>query len=273
MNNFSMIIIIVVITIILTLINIEGMEYYYQDIKYTVKAQWHKFFYSLVNKNLLDNPSDKINKFAIVTFENRKNDEYIELHNNNMISYCKKWNYDYLFYDKCEHNVYWCKMHFVLDALKSGKYDYVLWMDSDTIIKNKNISLDLIVNKYSSDIFVSSDGGIGPFCAGVFIIKNSLIGISYIEKCINSHSKKCIIKSENVMKGFWAGLCYEQGIMNMLIFNDYYKYTTCLPTNIIYNGKLTENNNLCDIDTFILHLYISNNDLRAKCFKRFQLNS
>jgi hypothetical protein len=218
---------------------------------------------------MLDNPSDKINKIAIVTFENRKNDEYINLHNENITAYCKKWNYDYLFYDKCEHNVYWCKMHFVLDALKSGKYDYVVWMDSDTIIKNKNISIDLIVNKYSSDIFVSADGGISAFCAGVFIIKNSPIGISYMEKCINSQSDKCIIKSENVMKGFWTGLCYEQGIMNMLIFDYFHKYTTCLPSNIIYNGKITETNNSCDIDTFILHLYISKSDLRAKCFKRY----
>jgi len=269
MSNFLLMMIIIIMTIILILINIEGMNYYYDDIKYTLKAQWQKLFYSLANNNLLDNPSDKVNKFAIITFENRKNNKYVELHNNNITSYCKKWNYDYLFFDKCEHNVYWCKMHFVLDALKSGKYDYVLWMDSDTIIKNKNISLDLIANKYSSDIFVSSDGGIAAFCAGVFMIKNSPIGISYIEKCINSYSENCVIKSENILKGFWTGLCYEQGIMNMLIFDYFYKYTTCLPSNIIYNGRLTQNNNLCNIDTFILHLYVTDNELRANCFSRF----
>jgi hypothetical protein len=269
MNNFLTIILIMLVAIFLTIINIEGMKFYYNDLKYTLRAQWQKIFYSLLNNNLLDNPSDKVNKIAIVTFENRKKDKYIELHNNNISAYCKKWNYDYLYYDTCIHNVYWCKMHFVLDALKSGKYDYVLWMDSDTIIKNKNISLDLIVNKYSSDIFVSSDGGIAAFCAGVFIIKNSPIGISYIEKCIDSYSDNCEIKSQNILRGFWSGLCYEQGIMNMLIFDKFYKYTTCLPSNIIYNSKLTKTNGACDYDTFILHLYVTDNSLREKCFARF----
>jgi hypothetical protein len=263
------IIIFLIIAIIFTFANSEDAGFYYQDAKYAAKVQWHKLFSSLLNNNLLDNPSGKTNKIAIVTFENRKIDEYIDIHNNNVSAYCKKWNYDYLFYDKCEYNVYWCKMHFVLDALKSGKYDYVLWMDSDTIIKNKNISLDLIVNKYSSDIFVSSDGGMAAFCAGVFIIKNSPIGISYIEDCINSQPKNCAIESENKLKGIWAGMCYEQGIMNTLIIDKYFKYTTCLPSHIIYNGRISETNKICDVDTFILHLYISEGKLRSDCFKRF----
>jgi hypothetical protein len=74
---------------------------------------------------------------------------------------------------------------------------------------------------------------------------------------------------ESELKGFWAGLCYEQGIMNKLIFDTYYKYTTCLPKNIIFNGKITENNDYCLADTFILHLYISDNKLRTKCFEKY----
>lgn len=267
MNSYY-IIIFLIIAIILTLINIDDMKYYYQDVKYLAVVNWQKIFYSLLNKNLLDKPIEKVNKIAIVTFENRKSDEYIDLHNKSIKLYCEKWNYDYLFYDTCMHNVYWCKIHYVLDALKSGKYDYVLWMDSDTVIKNPNISMDLIVNKYSSDILVSSDGTVA-FCAGVFIIKNSPIGIEYIEDCINSKQSECIIKDGNILKGLWAGMCYEQGVMNMLIFNKYFKYTTCLPSHIIYNGYINETNELCDIDTFILHLYGSKNELRSKCFKRF----
>lgn len=268
-SSHYIVILFIIIAFILTLINVKDIEFYYQDIKYATKVQWHKLFNSLSNNNLLDKPTEKTNKIAFVTFENRKEDEYINIHNSNIKAYCEKWNYDYLFYDTCIHNVYWCKMHFVLDALKSGKYDYVVWLDSDTIIKNKNISMDLIVNKYSSDIFVSTDGGLAAFCAGVFIIKNSPIGISFIEDCINSQSNSCTIESENKLRGLWAGMCYEQGVMNMLIFNKYFKYTTCLPSHIIHNGYITDKNKMCDIDTFILHLYISNNDLRAKCFKRF----
>lgn len=269
-NSLIIIVIILLVAIILVYLNKKDMEFYYKDTLYAAKAQWNKFFYSLKNKNLLDKPLEKKNKVAIITFENRNKEEYIEIHNKNILEYCKKWGYDYLFYDKCEYNVYWCKMYYVLNALKSGKYDYVLWMDSDTIIKNKNISIDLIVNKYSSDIFVSCDNGLAAFCAGVFIIKNSNIGITYIEDCIKSQQKNCIIKNTNKLRGIWAGLCYEQGIMNMLIFDKYYNYTTCLPSHIIHNGRLTENNNICDIDTFILHLYITPSNLRTKCFKRFE---
>jgi hypothetical protein len=269
LSSFTIIIMFFIFGIILIIINLENSKFYYNDILFKIKSTWHTLFNSLQNNNLLDKPIEKVNKIAIVTFENRKGDEYIDLHNKSIKSYCEKWNYDYLFYDTCVHNVYWCKMHYVLDALKTGKYDYVVWLDSDTIIKNPNISMDLVVNKYSSDILVSADGGVAAFCAGVFIIKNSSIGISYIEDCINSQQKDCSIKSENKLKGFWAGLCYEQGIMNMLIFDKYFKYTTCLPPHIIYNGYINETNKICDIDTFILHLYVSNSDLRAKCFRRF----
>ena len=147
MNYNYCIIIFIIIAILMLLIN-DDTQYYYEDIKYKLKAQWYKMFNSVLNNNLLDKPIEKVNKIAIITFENRKGDEYIELHNKNMKSYCEKWNYDYLFYDTCINNVYWCKIYYVLDVLKSEKYDYVLWMDSDTIIKNPNISMDLIVNKY-----------------------------------------------------------------------------------------------------------------------------
>lgn len=266
MKNIVIISLLFILVAILIMINQKDFEFYYNDLKYFVKSDWKKNY--LLNNNMLDKPSDKVNKFAIITFENRKDSEYIDLHNKNVSEYCKKWNYDYLFYDQCVHNVYWCKMYLVLDALKTNKYDYVLWMDSDAIIKNPNISLDSIANKYSSDIFVNVDHGNSVYCAGVFMIKNSTIGIEYIEACINKNTNKCLSEN-NKLKGIWAGLCYEQGIMNELIFGKYYKYTTCLPEYLVFNEGIGENMKTCDEDTFILHLYGSSNDLRTKCFMRF----
>lgn len=260
-------IIIVIIAILLCTINHEDFNFYYDDAKYYTYSYFNKDF--LINNNMLDKPSDKKNKIAIVSFENRKDIEFINLHNQNVLEYCKKWNYEYLFYDKCIHNIYWCKMYFILDALKTGKYDYVMWLDSDTIIKNPNISLDTIVNKYSSDIFVNVDEGASAFCAGVFIIKNSKIGIEYIENCIKLNNNKCLKKESIKLKGLWAGLCYEQGAMNQLIFEKYYPYTTCLPKYYIFNGYIDDTLEMCNSDGFILHLYASPNELRAKCFSRF----
>ena len=265
-NSIIVLIIFVIIIIILSLVNSADFEFYYNDSKYFIQSDWKKNY--LLNNNVLDKPLDKTNKFAIITFENRKDAEYIDLHNKNVSAYCKKWNYDYLFSDNCVHNMYWCKIYLVLDALKSGKYDYVLWMDSDAIIKNSSMSLDSIVNRFNSDIFVNLDNGNSVYCAGVFIIKNSPVGISYLEDCIKLNDKKCLTK-DNKLKGRWAGLCYEQGAMNKLIFEKYYKYTTCLPKHIVFNEHIDESMNTCNEDTFIIHLYGSPNDLRAKCFSRF----
>jgi hypothetical protein len=249
-----------------TLITCTNLNLHYDDIRHFAECKFKKNY--LLNNNLLDKPLEKSNKIAIVTFENRNDLEYVNQHNQNITEYCKKWNYEYIFYDKCIHNIYWCKLYIVLDVLKTGKYDYVMWMDSDTIIKNSLISLDSIINKYSSDIYVNLDGGLSVFCAGVFIIKNSPIGISYLEDCIKLNNKKCMT-SDKKLNGLWAGLCYEQGVMNKLIFDKYYNYTTCLPKYIVYNEWISEDMLTCDKDTFILHIYGSPNELRSKCFKRF----
>jgi hypothetical protein len=240
-----------------------------------MKAQLHKLFYSSINNNLLDVLNDKKNKVAIITFENRNDSLYIDYHNTNVKEYCKKWSYDYLYYTKCDYQVYWCKMYFVLDALQSNKYDWVIWLDSDTIIKNKLISIDQIVNKYSSDILVTEDNGFTTFCAGVFMIKNTMNGINFIKDCIKSKKSNCEIKTKdkiNEMRGIWAGMCYEQGIMNMLIYDKYLQYTTCLPKYIVYNGQMTDTNNICNYDTFILHLYSSKKNLRSDCFIKYIKN-
>jgi hypothetical protein len=267
MSSSLKVIIICILTFFLIVINLKNFNYYYDDITFKTKQVFLSLFYYLLNNNLLEKPIEKNNKIAIVTFENR-NEKFVDLHNKNVNEYCKKWNYDYLFYNNCIHNVYWCKMYFVLEALKSNKYDYVLWLDSDTIIKKMDISIDSIVNKYSSDIFVNYDNGDSLFCSGVFIIKNSEIGIKYIEDCIKFNQAKCYNK-KGKLKGLWAGLCYEQGAMNKLIIHKYYKYTTCLSNSLILNKKINSSMAICDSDVFILHLYESPNDLRTKCFQKF----
>lgn len=265
---YSIIIIIIflIFASLITIVNMEDYEFYRDDFMYFIKSEWKHNY--LLNNNLLDKPIQKDNRFAIITFENRK-DKYTELHNKNIQNYCDKWNYKYFFYDKCEDNVYWCKMYMVLNALKSGDYDYVMWMDSDSVIKNNNISLNSIVNKYSSDIFVTYDNKYSVFNAGIFIIKNSPIGISYMEDCIKNNRNSCLIPNSIQLRGQWTGLCYEQGVMNKIIFNKYAKYSTGLPNYVVYNMDIDDTMKTCNSDTFILHLYGSSDELRTKCFLRY----
>ena len=149
----------------------------------------------------------------------------------------------------------------VLDALKKNKYDYVIWLDSDTIIKNFNIDMGNILNMFSSDIYIGSDNNnsIDISNAGVFIIKNSDIGINFLNDCISYVSDKCI-NDDGSLKGNWAASCYEQGVMNILIVDKYSNYTTILTNDIIFNY------NVCSDDVFIMHLYASSSNYRVRCF-------
>lgn len=154
----------------------------------------------------------------------------------------------------------------VLEALETNKYNYVVWLDSDTIIKNFNIDIGDIFNLFSSDIFVGSDNHskYGIINAGVFAIANTEIGTTFLFDCINSINIDCA-NSDGTLKGKWAASCYEQGVMNILIHDKYYLNTTVLTNHIIFNYSV------CSDDVFIMHLYGSTPESRVKCFKSLKI--
>lgn len=236
---------------------------YGNDLKYVMTFR-KDYFKKLHNNNIKKKHSYIPNiprRILIITYDNRKSVPYIDVHNENVQNYVNKWNYQYKFVNDCIYNTYWCKMYMVLDELNTDKYDYVMWMDSDTFINNKNISLHKILNQYTSDIFIGDDNNriINITNAGVFIIKNSPIGKRFMKDCIDALEPECI-NANNTLNGMWAGTCYEQGIMNIMILKKYYKFTTILPKNIIYNKDK------CNKEAFIMHLYNSSQEKRLKCF-------
>jgi hypothetical protein len=232
----------------------DDSEYFAQ---FSTKNQ---IFTKLINNNLLSIPTEKKNKILFITFDNR-NADYITLHNKNITSYTNKWEYNYEFITTCDYNVYWCKIQFILDALETNKYDYVIWLDSDTIIRKQYIDIGKILNKYSSDIFVGSDNTIKHdlINAGVLIIKNTEIGKEFMRNCIRNVKRICF-NSDGTLKGIWAATCYEQGQLNLLIAAKYYDKTTVLPNDIVFNyGTCIEN-------SFIMHLYGGSEKKRRDCF-------
>jgi hypothetical protein len=242
--------------------NNDNLKIINDDINYFKKFYKSKKINKLVNNNKLFTNIEKKNKILFITYDNRILQEYLLLHNNNIKEYVKKYNYEYIYHNECLNNVYWCKIHFVLDALKTNKYNYVVLLDSDTIIKNFNIDIGNILNMYSSDIFIGSDNNsiYGLINAGVFAISNSKIGINFLNDCIHYINKDCF-NNNGTLKGKWAGICYEQGIMNILINDKYYSNTTILSNNIIFNY------NICSNDVFIMHLYGSSSKSRISCFQ------
>lgn len=258
--HITLIIIIIVIAFILAIPD-ENRVILANDYDYFEKFSNKKIITELINNNKLNKPINKKNKILFITYDNRYQEEYVLIHNYNIKKYTEKYDYEYKFYNRCNDNVYWCKIFMVLDALKKNKYDYVIWLDSDTIIKNFDIDIGDILNKFSSDIFIGSDNNTfyDITNAGVFIVANTEIGINFLNDCINYVSDKCL-NNDGTLKGIWAASCYEQGVMNILIANKYSKNTTILTNDIIFNY------NVCSDDVFIMHLYASSPNYRVRCF-------
>ena len=218
------------------------------------------------NKKKISNLNEKPKKYKIcfVTFEDR-NEEYIDLHNKNIKKYCDKWGYKYLHVKKNDSGIspYWYKVFLVNDLIKTDEYDYVFWMDSDTIINNFNIDLgEDILDKYDSDIFVASDNiKYDVFNSGLFIVRNSEIGRKFMDDWIKEYDSICE-KGNGSLRGVWAMSCYEQGNMNKLIFEKYSKNTTFL------DGNIFQNNNSCFEEVFVMHHYGGKNEKRAECFRK-----
>lgn len=222
---------------------------------------------------LLDNNKKNINelvkecpkyKIAFVTFENRDED-YIRLHDLNVEKYCKYWGYEYIRVTENDSGMspYWYKVLLIYNLMKTNKYDYLFWMDSDTVINNFNIDLgDDILCKYNSDIFIAPDNvKYDIINSGLFIVRNSEIGKKFMEDWLDLYLPMCE-NGDGKLKGVWAMSCYEQGTQNQLIFEKYSKYTTILDQNIF------NNRDKCDSSVFITHYYGKKGKHTGECFRK-----
>jgi hypothetical protein len=241
--------------------NFAKSKIYNNDMNYYKKFYNSKKMHSLTNNNKLSEKKNKKNNILFITFDNRETTDYVMIHNSNINDYVKKFSYEYKYLNYCDKNVYWCKIYLVLEALMTNNYDYVVWMDSDTVIKNFNIDIGDIFNMFSSDIFIGFDNHkkYGIINSGVFAISNSDIGKNFLSECINYVWDGCF-NNNGTLKGKWAASCYEQGVMNILIDDKYYPYTTVLTNKVILNFDI------CNDDVFIMHLYASSSEKRVTCF-------
>ena len=224
----------------------------------------------------------KKRKILIITTEDRDK-EYIRLHDLAFGEYATKHDYEYLRLQNCskeEASTYWCKMYKVKKALELGIYDYVVWVDSDTIITNIHKSFDELISEFGEpDIIIGFDDlfinyfipkfmEFKQYNAGIFFIKNTEVGKNFINDCISriEGNSSCIVDGKE--QGIWAGACYEQGIMNLLIKTKYKDYSY-----IDYSNKLLMNicefNNSKNSKSIILHLAGFRDKKRAEVFKYY----
>jgi len=215
-------------------------------------------------------------KILIITLETRPS-EMLNIHNYNIDNYSTKHGYQYLFLNNYENDlklpIYWKKIQLIRDLLHKTDYEYIMWMDSDTLILDQDLTLQSILNLgYSSTIYIGRDVGSSDLNAGVFIIKNDIHGKTFIDELINTYLKKDKCKDKNgeySLNSGWAGECYEQGIMNELLKTKYKKNTTVLEPYIIWNLHTPVSN------IFILHLWagLNKGNHREDAFKNLLKNN
>lgn len=225
--------------------------------------------------------NDKRYRIAIITSENRT-ESYIRLHDSNFQKYARLHDYDYFRMDNCsksQSTTYWCKIVKVQTILNSMKYDYVVWVDSDVIVTDMTKTIDeLIRHTGEKDIIAGVDYGQDLFFkelvvnAGVFMIKNSVRGRQFIDQCLKELSNRPYCIKNGKEQGDWAGICYEQGIMNLLISTTFQKDTFLdVSSKYICNylPPVDDRYYTHNVPAFLLHLAGSDNMTRLRCFERF----
>lgn len=93
-------------------------------------------------------------------------------------SYCELYNYEFIpYYNNLEkkYKPHWNKLHYSIKLLRESKSDYIVWFDHDIVIKNFNIKLEDIIQKYKFNecealLMMSKDPVINkPFNSGVIV--------------------------------------------------------------------------------------------------------
>jgi len=229
----------------------------------------------------------KKRKILFITAEDR-DEPYIQHHDTSFKRYTNKWGYSYSRLDNCpkeESSTYWCKIYKVKKALETGNYDYVLWADSDTsVVNDKN--LDSLISLFGEPDIIIGENFIGwtkkilytlqniglDVCnAGVFLIKNSEIGRSFINDCLAELDKRPWCIKDGKEQGIWAGMCYEEGVMNKLIKTKY-RNNTYLDKNaelvLTVQEGVTDDYNSIYTKPLFVHLNGNSNEVRNEVFKR-----
>lgn len=210
-------------------------------------------------------------KIAVASIATPDMDELTKITWPNKLEYCRKHSYygilqsqswDYLGFDK---------VIFIDSLLDSDQYDWILWLDNDTLFTNFNKKIeDVIDNNY--DFIISTDYGTKPN-AGVFLVKNSDNGKKYI---------KILKQKMYELKPVNKFLFGEEQTAIQATYQDYnfikiipQKYINAYPYSDIYghpnglNDSLGVNGNWESGD-FILHIPGFGPDLFHKRLEHFK---
>ena len=244
MNNYLLYIVLLYIFVIILFVtySYKNIDYYTNSIinnnDYLVLQYDNRDFF----QNIMEyfNPSDYHKLIKV-------NEEY-----------CLNHNLDYMFLSSYDYDmpVYWMKVKIITDILNNNsKYKGIIWLDSDAVFTNMDKSIRNVLDNNKS-FYIATDPpefNEKQLNAGTWIVKNNDIGIKIMNDWLNNYNSSFWIKKDDNWHTdmVWAGIAYEQGSFNSIIYPKYKDHIDVLKWNIFNND--TRSNK----DAYISH-YLGN---------------
>jgi hypothetical protein len=251
-----MIQIIVLIILILAIV-------FREDIRYFIDVNSEKFN----NVHVDINKSNFNSKKIIIYSADNRNDKYIKLHKQGWENYSKIHGYTFIFEDPCsEVPVYYCKFKKILQLMEKYKFDYFIWVDSDSIPNKvfKNFNLESMIQQVGEDTDVITTYYIlkdlfKALVGSFYVFKNSNNARLVLQKCLDyiDHSKW---ESRFKAKTLYGGKQFEEAAMFYVLKQN---------PQVIHKritGKFITNGYQCTDDFFIIHNPDKNK--LEKCFQK-----
>jgi len=225
--------------------------------------------YSYVNN--LDYYTNSIinnNDYLVIQYDNRNFFqnviEYFNLSDYHKLikvneEYCLIHNLDYMFISSYDYDmpVYWMKVKIITDMLNNNsKYKGIIWLDSDAVFTNIDKSIRDILNNDKS-FYIATDPpkwGEKVLNVGTWIVKNNNIGIKIMNDWLNNYNPSLWIKKDDNWHTDekWAGIAYEQGTFNDIIYPKYKNDIQILSWDIFNND--TRSNKNAYISHYMVHV-------------------
>jgi len=125
-------------------------------------------------------------KIAVVTIA--QGEEYknrVELGMKSKEEYCQRHGYDFILKDQSEdtsRHIYWSKIPLMRKVLEHPSYDWVVWIDADTLMMNMEIPLEIFLDD-NYNFIISRDWQ--AINSGVFFVKNCQWSKDFLDRVYN----------------------------------------------------------------------------------------
>jgi GR25 family glycosyltransferase involved in LPS biosynthesis/lipopolysaccharide biosynthesis glycosyltransferase/predicted O-methyltransferase YrrM/mannosyltransferase OCH1-like enzyme len=229
-----------------------------------LKNQWEKFKnydflkYVYLKIKKPEAPKDKFSaynlgkKIAIVSMYTSDISEFGTYSEESIKDYCLKNNYTFYIYRSNpdpHSSPNWAKPKLILNHIID--HDYIIWMDSDTIILNPEKKIEDITGSTKKEIIASSDiGGKSMINSGVIFFKNSEFCLKILESWKNFKGDKSHLYASGGDQEILCSLIRQVDPINA-------------HTEIMDMSAFNTDPRLVKDDTFILHFMAYPKELKS----------